>query len=145
MQLTLEQAESLLRQLTQAVDDDAQAYETVVSAYKMPRSSQGERVSRAEGIQRALGMATRVPLRVAHDCAHLLDLARVVAEKGNPNAASDAAVAALLAQAGLRGAVENVMINLPGIDDPEFAEQVRSEVEQLLGAIPDGARGRGTL
>lgn len=132
MQRTLERAELLRGRLTQAVDDDAQAYEAVVAAYRLPRGSDEEREARSAAIQATLREATRVPLDVARDCAELLSLARFVAEKGNPNAASDGSVAALLAEAGLRGAAHNVHINLPGLKDTDFAERARTEVETLL-------------
>ena len=132
MQSALERAELLRQRLTRAVDDDAGAYEAVIAAYRLPRSSEAEKQSRSAAIQAALKEATRVPLDVAGDCAQLLEMARFVAENGNPNAASDAGVAALLAGAGLRGAAHNVRINLPGIKDTAFADAARSEVERLL-------------
>ena len=132
MQQTLQRAERLRERLTPAVDDDAQAYAAVVAAYKLPRGSAAEKQARSAAIQTALQEATRVPLSVAGDCAELLDLACFVAEEGNPNAASDGRVAALLAEAGLRGALHNVQINLPGLKDAAFVEHIRSEVEKLL-------------
>ena len=134
MRRTLERAEALRRRLTSAVDEDAQAYEMVLAAYRMPRSDEGDKQARSAAIQAALREAIRVPLNVARDCAQLLDMARFVAEQGNPNAASDAHVAALLAEAGLRGAIHNVRVNLPGIKDTTFADHVRAEVEKLLAA-----------
>ena len=130
----LEQAELLRQRLTRAVDDDAGAYEAVLAAYRLPRSSEAERQSRSAAIQAALKEATRVPLDVARDCAELLGMARFVTENGNPNAASDAGVAALLARAGLRGAAHNVSINLPGLKDTAFAGAARTEVETLLAS-----------
>lgn len=132
MQQTLEQAEALRQRLTQAVDDDARAYDAVRAAYRLPRGSEAERQARSAAIEAALQEAVRVPLSVARDCAQLLDMARFVAERGNPNAASDARVAALLAEAGLRGAAYNVHINLPGLKDPAFADRARTEVQRLL-------------
>jgi len=142
VRLVLDRTEPLLHRLAEAVDEDAQAYEAVVSAYRLPRGDQIERQTRRESVQRALHTATRVPLQVANDCAQLLDLVTVVLEKGNPNALSDAKVAAHLAEAGLRGAVQNVVVNLPGIEDLEFVERVQAEVTELLHAIPERAPDR---
>lgn len=131
---TLDRAEGLRQRLIQAVDDDARAYEGVLAACRLPRGSELEKQARSAAIQAALREAIRVPLNVARDCAELVDMARFVTRRGNPNAASDAHVAALLAKAGLRGAVHNVFINLSGVKDPAFADRVRAEVEKLLRA-----------
>ena len=56
--------------------------------------------------------------------------APLVLEKGNPNCASDAFVAALLLSAAVEGALANVRINLPGVSDPGLAEGFRGDAEQ---------------
>ena len=132
MQEALQRAERLRERLTQAVDDDAQAYAAVVAACRLPRGSEARQEARVAAIQAALQEATLVPLGVARDCAEVLGLARCVARTGNPNAASDGRVAVLLAEAALRGAILNVQTNLPGLKDTAFADQARSEVERLL-------------
>jgi glutamate formiminotransferase/formiminotetrahydrofolate cyclodeaminase len=45
-----------------------------------------------------------------------------MAEIGNPNSASDAAVGALCARTAVMGAYLNVRINTPDLKDREFAE-----------------------
>jgi formiminotetrahydrofolate cyclodeaminase len=62
----------------------------------------------------------------------VLELARIVVEKGNKNAASDAGVGALMAEAGLRGAAFNVSINLAAIQDATYVADRRSRVAQLV-------------
>ncbi|MEJ5200418.1 MAG: cyclodeaminase/cyclohydrolase family protein, partial [Anaerolineae bacterium] len=69
---------------------------------------------------------------VAEAAAELLDLAGRAAALGNPNASSDAAVAALLAHAGLQGAVRNVRINLRQIGDEAFVQAAEARVAHLL-------------
>ncbi|HEX7593593.1 MAG TPA: cyclodeaminase/cyclohydrolase family protein, partial [Anaerolineae bacterium] len=76
--------------------------------------------------------ASDVPLRVAERCADVLALARVVAEKGNKNAASDVGVGALMAEAGLRGAAFNVSINLGSIKDEAYVREQRARVAELI-------------
>jgi glutamate formiminotransferase/formiminotetrahydrofolate cyclodeaminase len=71
-------------------------------------------------------------LRVAEQCVQVLALARVVAEKGNKNAASDGGVGALMAEAGARGAAFNVTINLASITDVTFAQDRRTRVAAIL-------------
>jgi formiminotetrahydrofolate cyclodeaminase len=60
-----------------------------------------------------------------------MTLALVVAEQGNTNSASDAGVAALMARAGVDGAVLNVLINLGSVKDEAFKQACREETGQL--------------
>jgi len=140
MQQVLSEAEVVRRRLVEAVDEDAGAYEAVMAAYKHPRTSDGEKVARAGAIQDALKGATQVPLQVATDCAQLLEMATFVSRNGNPNAASDADVAFLLARAGAGGAIRNVQINLPGIRDGRFTEQIQSQLTVLLSTLDQELR-----
>ena len=99
---------------------DASAYDAVVAARRRARETDGERADRAVRIAEATRDATRIPLSVAASAADVLRLAERIAPLGNPNAVSDAGVAAQLASASVRGALLNVRINLPSLaaDDP---------------------------
>ncbi len=109
------EAAELRASLLALADADAAAFSAVLSARRMPRATQPERAAREEAIgQMTLG-AARVPLEVAEQAARVLELAAQIAPVSNPNAVSDAGVAALLAAAGARGALMNVRINLPGL------------------------------
>ena len=87
-------------------------------------------------MDKALKAATGVPMRVAENCVKVMDLCRPAAEKGNVNAVSDAGVAVLMAEAGLRSAALNVLINLAWIQDKEFAAEQRAKLDSLLGGKP---------
>lgn len=128
----LAQMPNLRQQLLQWMDDDTAAYHRVMAAYALPKGNDSEKAARQAAIQAALQDATEVPLQVAAACATLLDYAQTVIEQGNPNAASDGAVGALLAEAGLRGAALNVLINLGGIHDQVFAATTRERLDALL-------------
>jgi len=69
---------------------------------------------------------------VAEACVKVLDLCSPVAEKGNVRAVSDAGIGALMAEAGLRGAALNVLINLGAIKDEAFVAENRAKLEGLL-------------
>lgn len=132
MQALLPRAESLQRELRELMQADIDAYARVIDAYKMPRGTPAEQTERTRAIQDALKHASGVPLQVANVCAAVLDLTRPVAEKGNKNAASDAAVGALMAESGLRGAAFNVSINLVTIKDETFVASYRAQVRELV-------------
>ncbi|MCI0477014.1 MAG: cyclodeaminase/cyclohydrolase family protein [Anaerolineales bacterium] len=132
MQTILPRAEALQRELADLMQADTNAYSRVMDAYKLPKTTDDEKAARARAIQAALQHASDVPLRVAELCIQVLALARVVAEKGNKNAASDGGVGALMAEAGTRGAAFNVSINLGSIADETFVQDRRARVAELL-------------
>jgi len=131
LQGVLVRATDLQAQLTAAIDEDTQSYDVVSAAYKLAKGSDEEKAARSAAIQQALQGASEVPLRVAQAAAEVLTLARVAQAKANPNVASDAFVAELLARAARDGAIANVEINLGSITDATFADRMRTAVGAL--------------
>ncbi len=113
-------------------DRDAEAFENVMDAYKLPKETTEQTQKRRLDLEEALMEATRVPYRVAEICAKLLEFSGVLAEKGNKNAVSDAGVAACLAEAALQGALLNVMINLRLLGDQSSKEEYSKKSALLL-------------
>ena len=87
--------------------------------------------ARAHAIESAGRLATEVPMRTARAAARLLAALPELVEKGNPNALSDAGAAALMLSAAAEGALLNVGINLPGISDAAFVEDMRREAAAI--------------
>lgn len=111
--------------------EDSEAYDEVVAARRMPKGTDEEKAARDAKIAAANLRAAQVPLETARTAAGLLDLIPELAEKGNPNAASDAGSAALLLETAVQGALLNVAINLAGLSDSALSEQIREEGETL--------------
>jgi methenyltetrahydrofolate cyclohydrolase len=128
----LQRSEDLRKQLTELIDQDTEAFNEVMKALKMPKETEEQREHRRLAMQNAFKHAAEVPLETARKCVQILDVARVVAEKGNKNSISDAAVSALMAQTGVQAAMLNVRINLCSIKDTEYAQKVTSELHELL-------------
>ena len=124
-------AEGLRKDLLALVDRDAQAYDEVVRALRLPKGTDAEKRARSEALERATLFAIEAPLAVADACAALMGMACELSDKGNVNAVSDVGVAALLAYAGLRGAVMNVRVNLKGVTDDTRAARLRERVRRL--------------
>ena len=124
----------LTARLTELADADAQAFDRVMAAYRLPKTSDDEKAARTRAIQSALQGATVVPLDTLRACAHALAHARVVAEHGNASAASDAGVAIGLLRAAAAGADANVQINLEGIKDEAFKTSTGAEASGLSAA-----------
>lgn len=125
-------AEALRAELTRAIDEDVAAFNAVMGAYGLPRATDEEKAKRAAAIQAALKEATLAPLRAVKACFEVIRLSAAVAGKGNLNVISDAGVAVLSANAGLRSAALNVFINAKAIKDREFAEKQLAEVNALI-------------
>ncbi len=125
-------AEALRAELTGAIEEDVMAFNAVMGAYGMPRATEEEKAKRAAAIQAALKDATLAPLRAVKACFEVIRLSAAVAEKGNLNVISDAGVAVLAANAGLRSAALNVFVNAKAIKDRDFAEKQIAEVNALL-------------
>jgi formiminotetrahydrofolate cyclodeaminase len=132
MKEILGQAEARRAQLTGMMAEDEAAFELVMEAYRLPKNTDQEKAARTAAIQAASKKATLVPLAAARACAQVIDLCRPTADMGNPNVMSDAGVAVLCAQAGLKSAALNVLINLGAIKDQTFVAEQRAELDQLL-------------
>lgn len=114
------------------IDRDTEAFNAVMSASRLPKKTPAEQEARASAIEAASRHAILVPLGVLERCGEVLDLAEATAARGNPNSASDAAVAALVAVACAEGAYDNVIINLPGIADRGWAADIAGRAKALL-------------
>jgi len=114
------------------IDEDARAYEAVIAAMRMPKSSEREKAARVKAMQAAYRKATEVPLETMERCVEALELAEASVKKGNRSATTDAAVAILLAEAAIRGASLNCAVNLASIRDETFRSSAEERVEQLL-------------
>ncbi|MGI9076646.1 MAG: glutamate formimidoyltransferase [Gemmatimonadaceae bacterium] len=114
------------------IERDADSYSAVSAAYKMPKDGEGAAEARAQAITASLLGASEVPLETARACAAVTQLAQRVAEKGNTNAVSDAGVAALLAEAGCKGASYNVRINVAALTDKSLGDSLVEEANALV-------------
>lgn len=135
MERTLEDSSKLVERLTQLVDEDAQAYASVVAALRLPKGTDEEKGKRMEAMQNGLRRAIAVPVEVMELSLEAIRLAYLVVRKGNEGALSDSGSGAMLAFAALHAASMNVKINLKEIQDPEF----KNEIAEKLGEMEEEA------
>ncbi|HPE28872.1 MAG TPA: glutamate formimidoyltransferase [Candidatus Mcinerneyibacteriales bacterium] len=135
MEEVASEAQEMKRRYLDLIDRDTEAFNTFMDAMKMPKKSDEEKALRDQAMEEAAKDATRIPLETLRLTERLCELAAVVGRKGNPNAASDAAVAAVMAEAAAESAALNVMINLPGIRDSRFTEEGARETEEILDRV----------
>ena len=117
------------------MNEDAASFDAMVAARKLPKETDAEKAARARAMQDAAKRAAEVPMETARCAATLLSRVPLVAEKGNPNAASDAGVAALLLASAAEGALLNVGINLGSIPDPAFVQTMEKETATLSADV----------
>jgi formiminotetrahydrofolate cyclodeaminase len=132
IQRLLGQSEALRHRCQDLLEADVAAYTEVSKAGKMPRDTEEQKAARSAAMQKALKNATAVPMELAAVCVDILKLCPEATEKGNVRAVSDVGVAALMAEAGLRAAALNVLINLGSIKDEAFVAQERLRLDGLL-------------
>lgn len=122
---------SVRERLARLADIDTEAYNEVMSAYRMAKTTDAEKASRNDAIQRGLKAATSAPLDTLRAASEGLRLARVVAQHGNPSAASDVGVGVGLLEAAAEGARANVRTNLENIQDDAFKTAALESVEKF--------------
>jgi glutamate formiminotransferase/formiminotetrahydrofolate cyclodeaminase len=125
-------AQQVKDDLVKAVDADTEAFNEVLDAMRLPKDTPEQESERGAAICEGYRSAARVPLRTAELCNQVLKLCLQAARIGNDAMMSDAGVGALMAYAGIQGAIYNVRINLPQTEDPEFIEDMEKNLDKLL-------------
>jgi formiminotetrahydrofolate cyclodeaminase len=132
METVLKRSEELRTSLSELVQKDTEAFDSVMKALSLPKETEEEKTSRASAIEEATKKATLVPLKVMELCMEALPLAKLVAEKGNPNSISDAGVSTLMLRAACEGAAMNIRTNLGLLQDKPFIEETKAKTTLLL-------------
>ncbi len=128
--------ERLQSALNQAVDKDAQAYERVVHAQQLPKNTDEDCKTRQKSLKEALILATRVPLEAAEQAHEVMLALLEMRPISNPNLVSDLNTGLWMALAAAQGALENVAINLKGLEDePSFVEPASRRWKELKESV----------
>ncbi|PKM40522.1 MAG: sugar ABC transporter substrate-binding protein [Firmicutes bacterium HGW-Firmicutes-9] len=132
MQELLNDTEALANRFLALMDEDAEAFEPLAQAYRLPKETDEEKANKAVLMEAALKSAVQPPLEIMETCAKSLPMIALCAEKGSVVAVSDAGVAASLCRAALEGASLNVFINTQGMQDKAYAESLNTRAKELL-------------
>lgn len=111
-------------QLLHLVDEDTNAFNKIMDAFKLPKGSDSEKKARKQAIEDASKYAIEVPFKVMETSLKSMEVIKAMAEIGNPNSVSDAGVGALCARTAVMGAFLNVKINASGLDDKAYVENI---------------------
>jgi formiminotetrahydrofolate cyclodeaminase len=126
-------------------EEDSEAFDEVMAAFKMPKSSDSEKTHRRTAIRSGTLQAAKVPFETAEVALALLKALTELAVHGNANAVTDVGVAGLLASAAAKGALFNVEINLQSLPDdmgvalremmPGMLQQAKLDSRSVMEAV----------
>lgn len=126
-----EQGQHYKNELLKLVDKDTAAFNRIMEAFALPKSTDNEKTARTNAIQEATRYAIEVPFNVMKLAYQSMEVIKAMAETGNPNSVTDAGVAALCARAAVLGAFMNVQINATGYHDKTFTTKLLAEGRAL--------------
>jgi glutamate formiminotransferase / formiminotetrahydrofolate cyclodeaminase len=111
-------------ELLRLVDADTAAFNKIMEAFGLPRTTDEEKLKRTEAIQVATKYAIEIPFKVMQTAAAGMEVAKAMAQNGNPSSVSDAGVGALCIRTAVMGAFMNVRINASGYNDKKFVSDI---------------------
>jgi glutamate formiminotransferase/formiminotetrahydrofolate cyclodeaminase len=126
-----EKGQKIKDEILYLVDEDTNAFNKIMEAFSLPKSSEQEVKFRSEAIQNATKYATEVPLKTMILAYSSFPIIKAMAEIGNPNSISDAGVGALCARSAVIGAYMNVRINAAELKDEAFKKEILAKAEKI--------------
>lgn len=126
-----EKGQNIKDQLTKLVDLDTAAFNKIMDAFSLPKTTDEEKAQRKQAIQDATKFAIEVPFKVMQLSYDSMQIIKAMAEIGNPNSVSDAGVGALCARSAVMGAFMNVRINAGGYDDKTFVNDIIAKGKEI--------------
>lgn len=126
-----EEGNAVKDSLLQLVDADTSAFNQIMQAFGLPKTTDEEKVARTAAIQAATRTAIEVPFAVMEKALASMRVIQAMAEIGNPNSVSDAGVGALCARSAVMGAFLNVRINAAGYNDKAFVTDILARGREI--------------
>ena len=125
-------AQKSKKDLLVLIDQDTDAFDGIMNAFKMSKKTDEEKRERLQCIEQATKAAIETPLSIMNKCKDMFSIIEVLLKYGNKNSFSDAAVALELLNSAIRGAYYNVKINLRDIKDKEYINNKVDESNSIL-------------
>ncbi|HEY9054847.1 MAG TPA: cyclodeaminase/cyclohydrolase family protein, partial [Rectinemataceae bacterium] len=135
--LLAEKAQAIKEELLGLVDEDTRAFDAVLEAMRLPKSSEAEILARMAAMETATLEAAETPLRSARACLAAMELCLRAVEIGNPSSITDGAAGCIIANAGLEGAILNVRVNLGSLPDASRGSTFLAEAARLEAKARD--------
>jgi glutamate formiminotransferase/formiminotetrahydrofolate cyclodeaminase len=127
-----EKGQAIKDKLLYLVDEDTNAFNKIIDAVRLPKSSNEEKEIRKKAMEDATKYAIMVPFDVMKTSFDALDILEYMAKEGNPNSVSDAGVGILAIKTAVEGAFMNVKINCKGLGDKNFVNDILDKAGKLL-------------
>ncbi len=129
------QGQYLKDELLKLVDADTKAFNKIMEAFALPKTTEEEKTNRTKAIQDATKYAIEIPFKVMQTAVTAMPLAKAMASMGNPNSVSDAGVGAVCIRSAVIGAFMNVRINASGYNDKNFVTEIIAKGKAIEDAI----------
>jgi len=126
-----EKGKVIYEELLKLVDKDTEAFNQIMEAFKLPKETSTEIITRKNAIQSATKNAIEIPFRVMQLSNDSMEVIGEMAEIGNPNSVTDAGVGALCAATAVSGAYLNVLVNASGFTDKSAIQDLLTQAEML--------------
>jgi glutamate formiminotransferase / formiminotetrahydrofolate cyclodeaminase len=121
-------------QLLALVDADTAAFNSIIEAYGLPKSSEDQKLARSNAIQTATKNAIEIPMQVAEIAHNALEVAEAMAQLGNPNSITDAGVGAMCLRTAVLGAILNARVNTVDLNDDVFVSSTLDRCSELVSS-----------
>ena len=132
---SIELSETALNEAILLAISDSEAFESVMSAYRLPKKTEDEKIQRTEEIRNATIGAALAPLDTASSAQKLLSNLEQQSASCNPNALTDLASASEMALSAAKIASLNVRVNLDYIEGEDvdlLTSKINTAVEQSI-------------
>ncbi len=126
-----EKGEQYKTELLRLVDADTQAFNQIMNAFGLPKTTDDEKAIRSKAIQDATRNAIEIPFKVMQTAYSSMEVIKAMAETGNPNSVSDAGVGALCARSAEMGAFRNVRINAADYEDKAYVHDIITKGKEI--------------
>ena len=126
-----DKGEAFKNELVRLVDADTKAFNQIMSAFGLPKSTDEEKAARTKAIQEATKFAIEIPFKVMQIACDSMEVIKAMADTGNPNSVSDAGVGALCARSAVMGAFMNVRINAAGYEDKVYVTDILNKGRKI--------------
>ncbi|HFB99434.1 MAG TPA: glutamate formimidoyltransferase [Phaeodactylibacter sp.] len=127
-----ERAQVIKDTLLRLVDEDTNAFNAIMDAFRLPKGTADEKTKRSKAIQDATRYAIEIPFKVMETSFQSFEIIKEMTKIGNPNSVTDAGVGALCARAAVHGSYLNVKVNTSGLKDKKYVTEVLKKGKQIL-------------
>ncbi|MDP3312610.1 glutamate formimidoyltransferase [Lutibacter sp.] len=126
-----EKGQAYKNMLLYLVDEDTNAFNKIIDAFRLPKGNNEEIEARKEAVEIATKYATEIPLKIMETAYNSMEVMEAMLKDGMQSSLSDSGVGVLCARTAVLGAYFNVRINAKDIKDRQFAETILAKANDI--------------